>query len=122
MSNHMKYALVVLTLIAIIALSFGIGYNLGRAPAGGVQGLGVVEEAWNIIFRDYVDRDRLEPHLIPKKVLFIDKMPKLPNGMIDKQRLKITCQETDMVSDCPMTTGIDMILPSNQLDTTSGAN
>ena len=60
MSNHMKYALVVLTLVAIIALSFGIGYNLGKAPAGGVQGLGVVEEAWNIIFRDYVDRDRLE--------------------------------------------------------------
>lgn len=66
MSNHMKYALVVLTLIAIIALSFGIGYNLGRAPAGGVQGLGVVEEAWNIIFRDYVERDRLEPQELSK--------------------------------------------------------
>jgi carboxyl-terminal processing protease len=61
MSNHMKYALIVLTLVAIIALSFGIGYNLGRAPVGGEGGLGVVEEAWNIIFRDYVDRDRLEP-------------------------------------------------------------
>jgi len=66
MSNHMKYALVVLTLVAIIALSFGIGYNLGRAPAGGVQGLGVVEEAWNIVFRDYVDRDRLEPQELSK--------------------------------------------------------
>ncbi len=66
MSNHMKYALVILTLIAIIALSFGIGYNLGRAPAGGVQGLGVVEEAWNIVFRDYVDRDRLEPQELSK--------------------------------------------------------
>ncbi len=66
MSNHMKYALIVLTLIAIIALAFGSGYNLGRAPAGGEGGLGPVEEAWNIIFRDYVDRDRLEPQELSK--------------------------------------------------------
>lgn len=66
MSNHMKYALIALTLIAIIALAFGSGYNLGRAPAGGEGGLGVVEEAWNIIFRDYVDRDRLEPQELSK--------------------------------------------------------
>ncbi|MGB2828080.1 MAG: S41 family peptidase [Dehalococcoidales bacterium] len=66
MSNHMKYALLALTLIAIIALAFGSGYNLGRAPAGGEGGLGVVEEAWNIIFRDYVDRDRLEPQELSK--------------------------------------------------------
>jgi len=62
----MKYALIVLTLIAIIALAFGSGYNLGRAPAGGEGGLGPVEEAWNIIFRDYVDRDRLEPQELSK--------------------------------------------------------
>ena len=66
MSNHMKYALIFLTLIAIIALSFGIGYNLGRTPAGGAGGLGVVEEAWHIIFRDYVDRDKLEPQELSK--------------------------------------------------------
>jgi len=66
MSNHMKYALIVLTFIAIIALSFGIGYNQGRAPVGGEGGLGVVEEAWNIIFRDYVERDRLEPQELSK--------------------------------------------------------
>jgi carboxyl-terminal processing protease len=66
MSNHMKYALIALTFIAIIALSFGIGYNLGRAPVGGEGGLGAVEEVWNIIFRDYVDRDRLEPQELSK--------------------------------------------------------
>lgn len=66
MSNHMKYALIVLTFIAIIALSFGIGYNQGRAPVGGEGGLGVVEEVWDIIFRDYVDRDRLEPQELSK--------------------------------------------------------
>ena len=62
----MKYALIIITLVAIIALAFGIGYNLGSAPAGGEQGLGVVEEAWNIIFRDYVDRDKLEPKELGK--------------------------------------------------------
>jgi len=57
----MKYILTILTLIAVIALAFGIGYNLGRVPDGGGEGLGVVEEAWDIIFRDYVDRDQLVP-------------------------------------------------------------
>jgi len=66
MSNHMKYTLIVLTFIAIIALAFGSGYNLGRAPVGGEGGLGVVEEAWNIIFRDYVERDQREPREISK--------------------------------------------------------
>jgi len=64
MSTRMKYILVGLTLIAIIALAFGSGYNLGRVPAGSGEGLGLVEEAWDIIFRDYVDRDHLEPHEI----------------------------------------------------------
>ncbi len=66
MSNHMKYILIALTFIAIIALSFGIGYNLGRAPVEGEGGLGVVEEVWDIIFRDYVDRDQLEPQELSK--------------------------------------------------------
>jgi len=60
MSNKMKSTLVVLTLVAVIALAFGIGYNMGRSPAGGGEGVGIVEEAWDIIFRDYVDRDELD--------------------------------------------------------------
>jgi len=66
MSNTMKIILVILTFIAIIALSFGTGYNMGRSPAAGGEGLGLVEEAWDIIFRDYVDRDRLETGEISK--------------------------------------------------------
>jgi len=66
MSNTMKIILVILTFIAIIALSFGTGYNMGRSPAAGSEGLAVVEEAWNIIFRDYVDRDQLETGEISK--------------------------------------------------------
>ena len=60
MSKTMKSILIILTLVAVVALAFGVGYNQGRAPAGGGEGLGVVEEAWDIIFRDYVDRDKLD--------------------------------------------------------------
>jgi len=60
MSKAMKSILIILTLVAIIALTFGIGYNQGRAPASDGEGLGVVEEAWGLIFRDYVDHDRLD--------------------------------------------------------------
>ena len=66
MSKGMKSVLIVLTLIAVIALTFGIGYNLGRTPADGKKGLGVVEEAWGLIFRDYVDRDRLDADVLSK--------------------------------------------------------
>lgn len=62
MSNTMKYVLIILTFVAIIALAFGTGYNLGNVPAGSGGGLEVVQEAWDIIYRDYVDRDHLEPH------------------------------------------------------------
>lgn len=64
MSNTMKYILIGLTLIAIIVLAFGSGYNMGRVPARDGEGLELVEEAWDVIFRDYVDRDNLEPHEI----------------------------------------------------------
>ena len=38
-------------------------------------------------------RDHLEPYLIPERFLFINEIPKLPNGKIDKQRLKVICRE-----------------------------
>ena len=66
MSNTMKYILIILTFVAIIALAFGTGYNLGRDPAGSGDGMELVEEAWDIIFRDYVEREQLEPHELSK--------------------------------------------------------
>jgi len=53
--------MVIALLGASLALSFGAGCALGtRTPAGSTQGLDVVGEAWNIIFQDYVERDRLD--------------------------------------------------------------
>lgn len=66
MSNTMKYILIILTSVAIIALAFGTGYNLGRDPAGSRDGMELVEEAWDIIFRDYVGQEQLEPHELSK--------------------------------------------------------
>jgi len=53
--------MVIALLVVSLALSFGAGCALGTGtPAGPSQGLGIVEEAWNIIFQDYVDRDELD--------------------------------------------------------------
>lgn len=60
MSRKMRFLLIGLILIAILGLSFGTGYNLGRAPSGSGEGLEVVQQAWDIIFTDYVDRDQLD--------------------------------------------------------------
>ena len=48
-------------LVAVIALSFGAGYMLGgtNLPSSD-DGLGIVEQAWNFIFTDYVDKDKLD--------------------------------------------------------------
>jgi carboxyl-terminal processing protease len=61
MTKSMKITLISLLLVAIIALSFGIGYNLGSEPPPSLpQGLEKVEEAWEVILNEYVDRDRLD--------------------------------------------------------------
>ena len=60
MSKTMKIILISLLSVAILALTFGTGYNLGRIPAGPSDGLEIVQQAWNIIFDDYVDRDKLD--------------------------------------------------------------
>ncbi len=59
MSKKMKITVISLLVVASLALSFGAGYTQGiRTPP--TQGLDTVEQAWNIIFHDYVDQDRLD--------------------------------------------------------------
>jgi len=50
---------ITLLLVVSLALSFGAGCALGNGTPQS-QGLEVVEQAWNIIFHDYVDQDRLD--------------------------------------------------------------
>jgi len=61
MLKTIKIAMITLLLVVSLALSFGAGCALVTGNLSNTeQGLDVVEEAWDIIFRDYVDRDRLD--------------------------------------------------------------
>jgi len=81
----------VLTLVAVIALAFGIGYNLGRSPAEGGEGMGVVGEAWDIIFRDYVDRDELDSGELSKGAIegMIEALDDPYSSYVDAETYKI---------------------------------
>ncbi|MCK4273861.1 MAG: S41 family peptidase [Dehalococcoidales bacterium] len=50
-----------LLLVVVIALAFGAGFffGYGNLPGSG-KGLDIVEQAWSIIFTDYVDRSKLD--------------------------------------------------------------
>ena len=60
MLKMMRNIVIPILLVVSLALSFGAGCALGLGTSPGPsQGLDVIEQAWNIIFHDYVDKDRL---------------------------------------------------------------
>jgi carboxyl-terminal processing protease len=59
MSERSKTVVIILLVAVVVALSFGTGWVLGSRNSL-QQGLGVVGQAWDIIFQDYVDKDRLD--------------------------------------------------------------
>jgi carboxyl-terminal processing protease len=60
-----KIIVTAILLVVSLTLSFGAGCALGsRNQLSAAQGLDVVTEAWNIIFQDYVDRERLDTRLL----------------------------------------------------------
>jgi carboxyl-terminal processing protease len=59
MSKRIKIIAISLLLAAMVAISFGAGCALGVRTSP-EQGLDIVEQVWDIIFQDYVDRDRLD--------------------------------------------------------------
>ena len=61
MSNMTKTFAIAL-LVAIVAMAFGAGFFVGSsAPPAYTEYLDVVDEAWNVIFNNYVDRDNVDP-------------------------------------------------------------
>jgi len=65
MSKTIKFMVIALLLVASLALSFGAGCAQGsRTPSSLGQDFDIVTEAWNIIFQDYVDKDRLDASLL----------------------------------------------------------
>ncbi len=61
MSKTIKITLISLLVGIILTLSFGVGCAPGtRISPSPEQGLDIAEEAWNIIFQDYVNKDSLD--------------------------------------------------------------
>ena len=59
-----------LLLVAVIALAFGAGFAFGLQRLSSLgEGLDIVGQAWNIIFTDYVDRDKLESSLLTQAAI-----------------------------------------------------
>ena len=61
MLKRIKIIVIALLLVVSLALSFGAGCALGTVnPSSEDLGLDVVEEAWRIIFEEYVEKDELD--------------------------------------------------------------
>jgi carboxyl-terminal processing protease len=61
MNKKLKYTLVISLTLIILSVTFTAGCVLGnRATLGSVSGIDVVDQAWNIIFQDYVEKDKLD--------------------------------------------------------------
>jgi carboxyl-terminal processing protease len=61
MSKRIRIATIVLALLVSLVFSFGAGCALqSRINTGSGQALDIVQEAWDIIFAHFVDRDKLE--------------------------------------------------------------
>ncbi|MBI2328574.1 MAG: S41 family peptidase [Chloroflexi bacterium] len=61
MPKTIKVILISLLLVVSLGLSFSAGCRLGSAsPSDSELGLDVVEEAWQIIFKEYVEQDKLD--------------------------------------------------------------
>lgn len=63
MSNNAKIILAGILAVVLVAVSFGVGY-LTAAVNRSQSGLGVAEEAWEIVFREYVDNDQLDSDVL----------------------------------------------------------
>jgi len=65
MSKTIKIMVITLAFVVILALSFGAGCALGAKTLPSPDtGLEVVEQAWNLIFQDYVGKDSLDAALL----------------------------------------------------------
>jgi carboxyl-terminal processing protease len=69
MSKKVKLTVVTLLLLASLVLSYGIGYVAGSETVLEPQGFESVEQAWNIILRDYVTKDEIDVDLLAQAAI-----------------------------------------------------
>ena len=93
MSKKLKIIVVTLLLVVSLASSFGAGYALGsRTLPSPSDGLGSVEQAWNIIFQDYVDKDRLDANLLSQAAIkgMIEALDDPYTSYLDAENYQLT--------------------------------
>ena len=64
MSKKVKITVAALLLLASLVLSFGVGYVVGTGAVLEPRSFESVEQAWNIILRDYVANDEIDVDLL----------------------------------------------------------
>ncbi|MBI4186072.1 MAG: S41 family peptidase [Chloroflexi bacterium] len=65
MSKKVRAVVIALSLVILLVLSFGGGCALGtRSQPASAEQLKVVEQVWEVIFRDYVDRDKIDARVL----------------------------------------------------------
>jgi len=60
MLKRIKLGLIVVLLVASLVLSFGFGYGLGSEASPSGVAFTSIEQAWNIILSDYVEKDKID--------------------------------------------------------------
>jgi carboxyl-terminal processing protease len=61
MSKKLRYSLTEFLAVLVISISFAAGCMIGSAPAQSENpGLGLINQAWNAIYQNYVDSTRLD--------------------------------------------------------------
>ncbi len=60
MLKGVKLGLIVILLVASLVLSFGFGYGLGIESSPSGPAFASIEQAWNIILSDYVEKDKVD--------------------------------------------------------------
>ncbi len=69
MSGRAQSTVITLLVVVGIFLSFGVGYILGLGTSPSGEGFASVEQAWNIILRDYVERDEIDTEMLSQAAI-----------------------------------------------------
>lgn len=92
MSKNIKLVLFSLLLLAILALAFGSGFTLGsQSSPGSSEGKAVLMQAWDFIFNDYVDQDRLDDSALSQAAIkgILEELDDPYTSFLDAESFKL---------------------------------
>lgn len=92
MSKNIKLVLFGLLLLAVLALAFGSGFTLGnQSSPGSSEGKAVLTQAWDFIFSDYVDQDRLDDSALSQAAIkgILEELDDPYTSFLDAESFKL---------------------------------